>query len=104
MGINACVLASIRLLLQFLIDRIHSSIMLWYYIRLKICTFKYVHICTFSTFLGVLLLVLLYTALGSIVFVTLEGELEEATALETAVAASKPYPRTELANAEIRSR
>ncbi|KAH8396372.1 hypothetical protein KR222_009443, partial [Zaprionus bogoriensis] len=53
---------------------------------------------------GVLLLVLLYTALGSIVFVTLEGELEDVTALETAVAASKPYPRTELANAEIRSR
>lgn len=64
----------------------------------------YICICTFSTFLGVLLLVLLYTALGSIVFVTLEGELEDATALETAVAASKPYPRTELANAEIRSR
>ncbi|EDV92428.1 GH24916 [Drosophila grimshawi] len=53
---------------------------------------------------GVLLLVLLYTAMGSIIFVTLEGELEDATALETAVAASKPYPRTELANAEIRSR
>nr|ABC86281.1 RE09672p [Drosophila melanogaster] len=53
---------------------------------------------------GVLLLVLLYTAMGSIVFVTLEGELEDGGALETAVAASKPYPRTELANAEIRSR
>ncbi|KAH8265952.1 hypothetical protein KR026_005274, partial [Drosophila bipectinata] len=53
---------------------------------------------------GVLLLVLLYTAMGSIVFVTLEGELEDGSALETAVAASKPYPRTELANAEIRSR
>ncbi|KAL7745703.1 hypothetical protein ACLKA6_009909 [Drosophila palustris] len=53
---------------------------------------------------GVLLLVLLYTAMGSIIFVTLEGELEDANALETAVAASKPYPRTELANAEIRSR
>ncbi|TDG38926.1 hypothetical protein AWZ03_014652 [Drosophila navojoa] len=53
---------------------------------------------------GVLLLVLLYTAMGSIIFVTLEGELEDGTALETAVAASKPYPRTELANAEIRSR
>ncbi|SPP78794.1 TWiK family of potassium channels protein 7 [Drosophila guanche] len=53
---------------------------------------------------GVLLLVLLYTAMGSIIFVTLEGELEDGSAVETAVAASKPYPRTELANAEIRSR
>ncbi|KAH8388737.1 hypothetical protein KR200_006353 [Drosophila serrata] len=53
---------------------------------------------------GVLLLVLLYTAMGSIVFVTLEGELEDGGTLETAVAASKPFPRTELANAEIRSR
>ncbi|XP_058978524.1 TWiK family of potassium channels protein 7 [Musca domestica] len=53
---------------------------------------------------GVLILVLLYTAMGSIIFVTLEGELDDTTALETAVAASKPYPRNELANAEIRSR
>ncbi|KAI8035567.1 hypothetical protein M5D96_011616 [Drosophila gunungcola] len=53
---------------------------------------------------GVLLLVLLYTAMGSIVFVTLEGELEDGGTLETAVAASKPYPRTEMANADIRSR
>uniref|UniRef100_A0A1I8N5B8 Potassium channel domain-containing protein n=1 Tax=Musca domestica TaxID=7370 RepID=A0A1I8N5B8_MUSDO len=52
---------------------------------------------------GVLILVLLYTAMGSIIFVTLEGELDDTTALETAVAASKPYPRNELANAEIRS-
>jgi len=59
---------------------------------------------SFLILLGVLLLVLLYTAMGSIIFVTLEGELEDANALETAVAASKPYPRTELANAEIRSR
>lgn len=42
--------------------------------------------------------------MGSIIFVTLEGELDDTTALETAVAASKPYPRNELANAEIRSR
>ncbi|ALC49219.1 CG42340 [Drosophila busckii] len=53
---------------------------------------------------GVLLLVLLYVAMGSIIFVTLEGEIEDGGNLETAVAASKPYPRTELANAEIRSR
>ncbi|KAM7348422.1 potassium channel, subfamily K, member 16-like [Cochliomyia hominivorax] len=53
---------------------------------------------------GVLILVLLYTALGSIIFVTLEGELDDTSSLETAVAASKPYPRNELANAEIRSR
>ncbi|XP_073827880.1 TWiK family of potassium channels protein 7-like [Musca autumnalis] len=53
---------------------------------------------------GVLILVLLYTAMGSIIFVTLEGELDDTTSLETAVAASKPYPRNELANAEIRSR
>ncbi|XP_055856613.1 potassium channel subfamily K member 18-like isoform X1 [Episyrphus balteatus] len=53
---------------------------------------------------GVLILVLLYTAMGSIIFVTLEGEVDDSNSLETAVAASKPYPRTELANAEIRSR
>ncbi|XP_059222830.1 TWiK family of potassium channels protein 18 [Stomoxys calcitrans] len=53
---------------------------------------------------GVLILVLLYTAMGSIIFVTLEGELDDTTALETAVAASKPYPRNELATADIRSR
>uniref|UniRef100_A0A0K8WJF3 TWiK family of potassium channels protein 18 n=2 Tax=Bactrocera latifrons TaxID=174628 RepID=A0A0K8WJF3_BACLA len=53
---------------------------------------------------GVLLLVLLYTAMGSIIFVTLEGELDDTSALETAVAASKKFPRTELANEQIRSR
>lgn len=53
---------------------------------------------------GVLILVLLYTAMGSIIFVTLEGEVDDNISLETAVAASKPYPKTELANAEIRSR
>lgn len=42
--------------------------------------------------------------MGSIIFVTLEGELDDISSLETAVAASKPYPRSELANAEIRSR
>ncbi|XP_053952121.1 TWiK family of potassium channels protein 7 [Anastrepha ludens] len=53
---------------------------------------------------GVLLLLLLYTAMGSIIFVTLEGELEDSNSLETAVAASKKFPRTELANEQIRSR
>lgn len=54
---------------------------------------------------GVSILVLAYTALGSILFVTLEGELEDDMGtMETAVAASKPYPRTDLANADIRSR
>lgn len=48
---------------------------------------------------------LAYTALGSILFVTLEGELDDDMGtMETAVAASKPYPRTDLANADIRSR
>lgn len=48
---------------------------------------------------------LAYTALGSILFVTLEGELEDDMGtVETAVAASKPFPRTDLANADIRSR
>lgn len=54
---------------------------------------------------GVSILVLAYTALGSILFVTLEGELEDDMGtMETAVAASKPFPRTDLANADIRSR
>lgn len=42
--------------------------------------------------------------MGSIIFVTLEGELDDTSALETAVAASKKFPRTELANEQIRSR
>lgn len=54
---------------------------------------------------GVSILVLAYTALGSILFATLEGELEnDMGTMETAVAASKPFPRTDLANADIRSR
>lgn len=54
---------------------------------------------------GVSILVLAYTALGSLLFVTIEGELDDETgAVETAVAASKPFPRSDLANADIRSR
>lgn len=41
--------------------------------------------------------------MGSILFVTLEGE-EETQTIETAVAASKPYTRRDIANADIRSR
>lgn len=55
-------------------------------------------------FIGVLLLVLAYTAMGSILFMSFEGEDEEFKAPETAVAASKPYPSTDLINSEIRSR
>lgn len=56
-------------------------------------------------FLGVILLVLLYTAMGSIIFVSLEGDHSEYTNIgETAVAASKPYPRNDLENSDIRSR
>ena len=58
--------------------------------------------------------------MGSILFVSLEGEDDETNGngnnggtngissssgtMETAVAASKPYPRTDLVNADIRSR
>jgi hypothetical protein len=43
--------------------------------------------------------------MGSILFVTLEGDIEESDGIETAVAASKPYPRTnDLINADLRSR
>jgi hypothetical protein len=40
---------------------------------------------------GVLLLVLVYTVMGSILFVSLEGELDDTDGIETA--ASKPYLR-----------
>lgn len=54
---------------------------------------------------GIILLVLAYTFIGSILFVTLEGEKEEATTIETSVAASKPYPSLDLmANVDIRAR
>lgn len=54
-------------------------------------------------FIGVLVLVLAYTAMGSIMFVRLEGD-EDDVRDETSVAASKPYPREEVKTAEIRSR
>ena len=56
--------------------------------------------------LGVILLVIIYTAMGSIIFVSLEGEntSDYINLSETAVAASKPYPRSELENSDIRSR
>lgn len=54
--------------------------------------------------LGVLILVLAYTAMGSILFMTFEGEEDENKPLETAVAASKTHPSTDLINADIRSR
>ncbi|XP_050091926.1 TWiK family of potassium channels protein 18 isoform X1 [Anopheles aquasalis] len=51
---------------------------------------------------GVLVLVLAYTALGSVLFVSLEGEVENGDMVETSVAASKPYPRHDLPSAEMR--
>lgn len=46
-----------------------------------------------------------YTVMGSILFVSIEGELDESDAIQTAVAASKPYPRNnDIINAELRSR
>lgn len=53
-------------------------------------------------FAGVVILLLTYTAMGSILFMTLEGEEDLGKTVETAVAASKP--RTDLVNADIRSR
>jgi hypothetical protein len=54
---------------------------------------------------GVLILVVAYTAMGSILFVTLEGDIDEIEPVETAVAASKPFPRTDGAvNSDIRTR
>lgn len=62
--------------------------------------------CSFNTYLfafsGVTALLLMYAAMGSILFVTLEGEEYMGKTEETAVAASKP--RTDLVNADIRSR
>lgn len=55
--------------------------------------------------IGVTILVLTYTAMGSILFVTLEGEMENVSDLETAVAASKPYPTTtDLVASDIRKK
>lgn len=61
-----------------------------------------VYIICYHISLGVLILVLAYTAMGSILFMTLEGEDDMGKAMETAVAASKP--RTDLVNADIRSK
>lgn len=55
-----------------------------------------------SLLAGILIIVLAYTAMGSVLFMTLEGEDELGKTVETAVAASKP--RTDLVNADIRSR
>lgn len=51
---------------------------------------------------GILILVLAYTAMGSILFMTLEGEDTYYKTVETAVAASKP--RTDIVNSDIRTR
>lgn len=52
---------------------------------------------------GVLILVLVYTVMGSILFVSLEGDLDEMDGIETA--ASKPYPRNnDMIYAEMRTR
>lgn len=67
----------------------------------------YVHSKIYWNFIyiaGVIVLVLAYTAMGSILFMSLEGEDEDNKTVETAVAASKPYPRSDLVNADIRSR
>lgn len=53
-------------------------------------------------FAGVVILLLTYTAMGSILFMTLEAEEDLGKTVETAVAASKP--RTDLVNADIRSK
>lgn len=62
--------------------------------------FKFIFVISIS---GVLCLVLGYTAIGAIIFVTLEGDSDEVVT-ETAVAAIKPYPRTDSVNSEIRTR
>lgn len=58
---------------------------------------------SFSLLPGVLILVLLYTVMGSILFVSLEGDVDEIDGVETA--ASKPYPRNnDMIYAELRTR
>ncbi|XP_055600081.1 TWiK family of potassium channels protein 7 [Uranotaenia lowii] len=52
--------------------------------------------------IGVLVLVLAYTAVGSVLFVTLEGDAEDGDMIESAVAASKPYPRNDVVSSELR--
>jgi hypothetical protein len=51
---------------------------------------------------GVLILVLVYTVMGAVLFVTLEGDVDEMDGIETA--ASKPYPRNDMIYAELRAR
>lgn len=52
---------------------------------------------------GVLMLVLVYTVMGTVLFVSLEGDLDEMDGIETA--ASKPYPRNnDMIYAELRTR
>lgn len=59
----------------------------------------------FPLFAGVLILVVAYTVMGSILFMSIEGEVEESEKIETAVAASKPYPRNiDAISAELRLR
>ncbi|EAT44153.1 AAEL004478-PA [Aedes aegypti] len=52
--------------------------------------------------IGVLILVLAYTAVGSVLFVTLEGDADESDMIESSVAASKPYPRHDVVSSELR--
>lgn len=53
-------------------------------------------------FSGVLLLVLAYTAVGSVLFMTLEGDTDDGDMIESSVAASKPYPRHDVVSSELR--
>lgn len=67
------------------------------------CANKKLNRSFFSPFPGVLILVLLYTVMGSILFVSLEGDVDEIDGVETA--ASKPYPRNnDMIYAELRTR
>uniref|UniRef100_A0A8D8DL49 TWiK family of potassium channels protein 7 n=2 Tax=Culex pipiens TaxID=7175 RepID=A0A8D8DL49_CULPI len=52
--------------------------------------------------IGVLLLVLAYTAVGSVLFMTLEGDTDDGDMIESSVAASKPYPRHDVVSSELR--
>lgn len=67
----------------------------------KLFQFHFLFLSVLGT--GVLILVIIYAAMGSILFVTLEGDDDiMGKTVETAVAASKP--RTDLVNADMRSR
>ncbi|XP_053688345.1 TWiK family of potassium channels protein 7-like [Sabethes cyaneus] len=52
--------------------------------------------------IGVFILVLAYTAVGSVLFVTLEGDADDGDMIESSVAASKPYPRHDVVSSDIR--